>query len=319
MAFVRSWAEGLDLVGAWNRWLYIDGEGDARRARGELQRLLDELRGLARAHRRPDIAALLQRNPEAMVDTGPQPPTLEEFAAEHPSDFYSEAELVALHEAEFGGANGSPARNTARRRQRLRERLLAALQWLEEVGTRAPQPADAVDGWLDARVAARLAVVGIRTLGELHFWIRTNGFHWHRRIPRLGSQGAARIVRWMQAHAASLGALPSPSLLPRQLVDLRAATPAPCIGIVPLERFVAPADRDGSRGTNRAAFNRCKIAAANDYEAIAAWLRLRLPDSHTWRAYRKEAERFLLWSVLARGKALSSLDGEDRAAATKSR
>lgn len=312
MAFVRSWAEGLDLVDAWNRLLYVDGAGDARRARGELQRLLDALRALARAHGRPEVAALLQRNPEAMVDTGPTAPTLEAFAQRHPPDYHSEAELAALYEAEFGRAD---ARSAARRRQRLRERQLAALQWLAQVGARAPQPADAVDAWLDARVAARLAVVGIRNLGELHFWIRTKGFHWHRQVPRLGPQGAARIVRWMQAQAATLGALPSPALLPRALVDLRAATPAPCIGIVPLERFVSPADRDGSQGTNRAPQARCKIAAANDYEAIAAWLRLRLPDphkpGHTWRAYRKEAERFLLWAVLARGKALSSLDGAD--------
>jgi site-specific recombinase XerD len=33
--------------------------------------------------------------------------------------------------------------------------------------------------------------------------------------------------------------------------------------------------------------------------------------SHTWRAYRKEAERFLLWAVMARRKPLSSLDGDD--------
>ena len=59
MAFVRSWAEGLDLTQSWNRYLYVDGAADARRARGELQRLLDELRNLARAHGRPDLFLLL--------------------------------------------------------------------------------------------------------------------------------------------------------------------------------------------------------------------------------------------------------------------
>ncbi len=308
MAFVRSWAEGLDLVAAWNRLLHTDGVGDARRARGELQRLLDELRALARAHGRPELAALLRRDPEAMVDSGPAPPSLDEFAQRHPPDFYSQAELAELHAAEFGR---SDARSAARRRQRLRVRLLAALQWLEQVGSRAPQPSDAVSAWLEERVARRLAVVGIRTLGELQFWIRSNGFHWHRQVPRLGPQGAARIVRWMQAHAATLGALPALALRPPAQVDKRAATPAPCIGIVPLERFVAPADRDGSRGLNRAALSRCRLAANDDLAAIQAWLQLRTPGSHTWRAYRKEAERLLLWSVLVRGKAMSSLEGDD--------
>ena len=308
MAFVRAWAEGLDPVIAWNRFLHVDGAGDARRARGELQRLLDVLRSLARAHGRPEVAALLRRDPEAMADTGPARPTLQDFAASQPADFYSEAELIALYNAQVGHAD---ARSAARRRQRLRERLVAAVQWLEGVGIRAPQPADRLDAWLDDRVAARLATVGIRTLGELQFWIGSKGFHWQRGIPRIGPAGAARLVRWLQDHAQSLGALPASALAPRGQVDTLALTPVPRIGIVPLERFVSPADRDGRNGSNRAPAARCKIAAANDYEAVQAWLRLRLPGSHTWRAYRKEAERFLLWAVLQRRRPLSSLDGDD--------
>jgi site-specific recombinase XerD len=308
MAFVRAWAEGLDLVAAWNRFLYVDGAGDARRARGELQRLLDQLRGLALAHGRAEVAALLRRDPEAMPATGPKIPTLEEFAAQQPPDYYSEAELVALHQVEFGQVD---SRSAARRRQRLRERLIGAVLWLERLEARAPQPDDATLAWLDARVAQRLAVVGIRTLGELVFLIRTKGFNWHRGIPRIGPEGAARLVRWVREHEGSLGVLPSPSLRPLSQVDKVAVTPAPCSGIVPLERFAPPADRDGSQGANRAPRSQCKLAAANDYDAIQAWLRLRVAGTHTWRAYRKEAERFLLWAVMARRKALSSLDGDD--------
>ena len=100
--------------------------------------------------------------------------------------------------------------------------------------------------WLDERVASRLAVVGIRTLNDLVFWVRTKGFNWHCGLPKVGPEGAARIVRWLREH-----------------------------------------------------------------EAIQAWLRLRIEGSHTWHAYRKEAERFLLWAVMQRRKALSSLDGDD--------
>lgn len=308
MAFVRAWAEGLDLVTAWNRFMVVDGAGDARHVRVELKRLLDQLRGLALAHGHPEVAALLRRDPEAMPETGPKIPTLEEFAAQQPADYYSEAELIALHQAEYGQAD---SRSTARRRQRLRERLIGAVLWLERLEARAPQPDDATLAWLDARVAKRLAVVGIRTLGELVFWIRTKGFNWHRGIPRIGPEGAARLVRWVREHEASLGALPSPSLRPLRQVDTAALAPAPCLGIVPLERFAPPADRDGSLGTNRAPHGRCKLASSNDLEAIQAWLALRVENTHTWRAYRKEAERFLLWSVMARRKALSSLDGGD--------
>jgi site-specific recombinase XerD len=309
LAYVRCWAEGLELVPAWNRYLYVNGVGDARRARGELTRLLDELRALARAHGRPEIAALLRRDPEAIPDgTGSRIPTLEEFAADQPADYYSEAELIALHQERYGSTD---ARSAARRRQRLRERLVLAIQWLTSVGARAPSPDDAASAWLDERVARRLAVVGIRTLGDLVFWIRTKGFHWHRHIPKVGPEGASRLVRWVREHEDSLGALPSPALAPLSQIDTVALTPPPRVGIVPLERFRPPSERDGSKGTNRATPDRCKVAATNDYEAIQAWLRLRVEGTHTWRAYRKEAERFLLWAVIQRRKPLSSLDGDD--------
>jgi len=308
MAFVRCWAEGLDLAAAWNRYLYVDGAADARRARGELQRLLDELRSLARAHGRPEIAALLRRDPEAILERGSPKPTLDEFRARQPADFYSEIELIELYEAEFGGRE---ARNSTRRKQRLRERLILAVQWLEGIGARDPQPADPVAAWLDERVAARLAVVGVQRLSELFFWVRSKGFHWHRSIPKVGPEGAARIVRWLREHESTLGALPSPALKPLGQIDTATLTPVPRIGIVPLERFTPPSERDGSCGLNRAPLERCKVAAANDYEAVQAWLRLRINGSHTWRAYRKEAERFLLWAVMERRKALSSLDGDD--------
>ena len=308
LAFVRCWAEGLDLSAAWDRYLYVDGAADARRARGELLRLLEALRQLARSHGRPDVAALLRRDPQAIAERGPRLPTLEEFRARQGSDFYSEAELIELYEAEFGRLD---ARSTARRRQRLRERLVLALQWLAQVGARAPQPGDGLSAWLDDRLAARLALAGLTTLGALQAQIAARGFRWHRGIPRLGPEGAARLVRWLREHEATLGALPSSALLPRGQLDAAALTSPPRAGIVPLERFAPPAGLDGADGRNRAPSGRCKIAAADDYQAIHAWLRLRPADTHTWRAYRKEAERFLLWAVIARRKALSSLDGDD--------
>jgi site-specific recombinase XerD len=307
-AFVRCWAEGLDLSAAWNRYLYVDGAPDGRRARGELLRLLDSLRALARAHDRPELAALLRRDPDAIADRSPAPRTLDDLRAGLPDDFYSEAELVALHEAEHGRA---AAASPARRRQRLRERLVLAVQWLERQGARAPQPGDAVAAWLDERVAARLAAAGITRLDGLKAHIAARGFRWHRGIARIGPEGAARIVRWLGEHAATLGPLPSSALVPAARLDTAALTPLPRIDIVPIERFVLPASRDGTAGRNRAARERCKVAAANDYEAVLAWLRLRPPATHTWRAYRKEAERFLLWAVLERRKALSDLDGDD--------
>jgi len=314
MAFVRSWAEGLDLTAAWERYLYVDGQADARRARGELQRLLDQLRSVARAHGRPDLAALLRRDPEAMPDNLQARLTLDEFRLQQPDDFYSEAELLVLYQAAHAAPADTPTAagtGAARRRQRLRARLVAALQWLEPRAALAPQPADAVAGWLDERVATRLAAVGIVQLCDLVAWMTRHGYHWHRDIPRLGPQGAARLVRWLDEHTAQLGSLPARVRVPPRLAAADRPAPLPRVGVVPVERFNTPTGLDGSQGSNRAPAERCKLPVNHDLAALQAWLRLRPEGSHTWRAYRKEGERFLLWAVLERRKPVSSLTGDD--------
>ncbi len=309
LAFVRCWAEGLNLVASWNRYLAVQGVADARRARGELQRLLDQLRGVALAQGRRDVAVLLRRDPEAMPEPLAPVPSLEEFRAQHPADFYAEAELVELYQAEHGAL---PSRSTGRRKQRLRTRLLAALVWLEGVSVRAPSAADPIRAWLDERVAQRLAAVGIQTLGDLHGWIRRKGFHWHRPVPRLGPAGAARIVHWLDEHQDVLGALPSTARTPRHASDTARLTPPARTGIVPLERFVLPPGLGTAQGRTPAGAG--GLAAANDLEAVQAWLAQWPAGTHTWRAYRKEAERFLLWALLSRRKALASLGKDDCAA-----
>ena len=67
---------------------------------------------------------------------------------------------------------------------------------------------------------------------------------------------------------------------------------------------------DGSRGRFRAPRNTCKIKASNDYEAVQAWIALHDAPA-TQRAYRKEAERLILWAIIERKQALSSLTTDD--------
>jgi len=80
--------------------------------------------------------------------------------------------------------------------------------------------------------------------------------------------------------------------------------------VVPLERIRAPEELDGSRGMFRAPAGACSLTASNDYEAIGAWLELQESPA-TKRAYRKEAERLLLWAIVERAKPISSLTVED--------
>lgn len=68
---------------------------------------------------------------------------------------------------------------------------------------------------------------------------------------------------------------------------------------------------DGSNGANRAIGNRPQITVNTDTDAIKVWLARYFDTKTTFDNYRKEAERLLLWSVIALGKPLSSLSHED--------
>lgn len=81
--------------------------------------------------------------------------------------------------------------------------------------------------------------------------------------------------------------------------------------VVPLESVLVPDALDGSLGTNRERNIASQISADTDLDAIKAWLANYLDRPATFDAYRKEAERLLLWSIWEAGKPLSSLTHED--------
>ena len=67
-----------------------------------------------------------------------------------------------------------------------------------------------------------------------------------------------------------------------------------------------------SRHSNRNLDGHCQIDARTDFEAIDSWLR-RVKDSpQTFRSYRKEIERLLLWAQ-SQGKAISQITADDLA------
>ena len=80
---------------------------------------------------------------------------------------------------------------------------------------------------------------------------------------------------------------------------------------LPIERVAVSQTLDGAAGSNRGSHDRKQIAATNDLEAIRAWLNQYPEGGNTWRAYRKEAERFLGWAALVCKKPVSSLGPDD--------
>lgn len=309
LAFYRGWLQGMDLKIAADR--YLESGLDLRLARATLGWIQAALAMAARRHGKHALVRLLRLPlglpPPAASSEASSAPSLDDFrAATDPDGFYSEAELTAL----YLDAHPHSHDKQARHRARLIERQLAALVWLEDLLATDPQPQDSVAAWFDDRLAARLILANIGTLGDLLERIRTHGYRWWVTVPRLGEKGAARLVAWLSQHASSLGTLPAQGHAPLRSIPATALMRPAVTAIMPLESFVPPAAFDGSRGLNRSP-GRCQIDAGNDYQAIQTWLRARALSPHTERAYRREAERLLLWAVLERGLALSSLTIDD--------
>lgn len=170
--------------------------------------------------------------------------------------------------------------------------------------TTAPLPGDPVTQWIKPIAASKLKEDGIRTLGDMITTIRMRGRGWYKPIPYLGRGKAARIVAWLRQHEATLGKLPP--LEGREPVALFPVEIAPHGTLAPFERMALVGDLDGSRGINRHPLFPL-VDARNDYQAVEAYLYKYRGHDKTYRSYQKEIERFLLWCVSERGKALSSV------------
>lgn len=174
---------------------------------------------------------------------------------------------------------------------------VAAIELLRTITPPAPQITDDIGLWLSERSVRSLKAHGIDTLADLTVRVPRRR-RWWVAVPGLGVTGARQIEAFFSQH---------PQLVERaRALIVRNAQQE----VQPWEMLVVPGEVDGSRGTFRAPPESCTLNSANDYEAVQAWLSLH-ESAATLRAYRKEAERLILWAIVERGKALSSLNTED--------
>ena len=346
-AFMRSVVQGLDPRESWERYFRVEGDAtDQRTVRATIAWIRDEFAAAAKREDRFGTARLVRLDVAGIADPSFELPSLAAFAEARGLEDERQADQVAAFEAEYGRAS-----QRLRRRARLIARQLDALRWLEALVAQAPKAGDSVAAWLNPALAGHLEAADIYTLAQLVERINGIGRRWYAGIKAMGQGKAQRIVEWLQELASThehslelqLGrhvALPRSQLYAHELN----AVVAPATDIRPLEKFIVPAELDGTRGLYRRPQAQCLLKASNDYRAILAWLRSKhglTPDqkadlkarrrqrrfgdgsgvelgldwlqalSNTQRAYRKEAERFLLWAITHKGKALSSMSNED--------
>jgi site-specific recombinase XerD len=311
---------------------------DERLVQHTVEWIREEFAALSRREHKPGTARLLEFDFRKLLDPGPALPSLEDFAVEHQLEDLSQAEQTAAYEERY---RADLAR--ARRRGRLMQRQLEGLKWLEGLVAQPPRAGDAIVSWLATSLGTHLQAVDIFTIAQLIDRINGIGRRWYSGINGIGAVKARRIEAWLNEHEATIGRglgahieRPRSALFQHELERIV----QPAADIRPLEKFSPPAELDGRLGLYRRPPAQCLIQASNDYQAVLAWLRMkaglteeqkrRLKErrrqrdtgveqplgwlqllSHTQRSYRKEAERFMLWVIVQKGKAMSSVSAED--------
>ncbi|HKT92773.1 MAG TPA: site-specific integrase [Paraburkholderia sp.] len=182
-------------------------------------------------------------------------------------------------------------------RERHAKAVAQAIDSLRTARPPEPQIADDIAQWFAPRAVRVLYAHGITTLADLTVRIPRRR-QWWKAVPGLGMASARAIETFFAAW-------------PALTEKARALIVASQRGdIAPWESLKLPHEVDGSDGAFRAPRATCTLDASNDYEAVQTWLALHESPA-TQRTYRKEAERLILWAIVERGRALSSLTTED--------
>ena len=283
-AYLRAVAEGLRPVDAARRYLAMEHGAEVA---GLHRRLVDQVRAVAR--RRGDarwrlIGIELPSSgsaPGATPGAGQVVPSIDDWAdAEGLSD-WSYGELQALYEERFAPPTTVASDRRRVRNSRLRAQRLDLLRTLEATAAVAAQAMDSLDGWLPLDLAHQLRQLGDLTLADLRARIGRGG-RWWLGLRAYGPGKAARLAGVVDR---LLGPATAPACWPT----------------------VASPDRQalsGVNGSNRFRGLRA-LEAVDDAEAVKRWVAVRAGSDLTAKQYLREADRWLLFCALERGRAMS--------------
>ncbi|WP_255371435.1 phage integrase family protein [Cupriavidus sp. YR651] len=176
-------------------------------------------------------------------------------------------------------------------------RRVDALSSLETLGQSRPMLGHEVHLWFSASLARRLTAAGVRHLADLARLANKRGTSWWRSVPRIGPKSAEIITRWLlQAWPAGEVRLLEPYVVaPSDLTRREAIRP---IMLGPEMAYPVPLEHMRSISAD---------VEQSDLVLVREWLSGKSPTGHTFKSYRREAERVLLWAARQRLR-LADLD-----------
>lgn len=183
-------------------------------------------------------------------------------------------------------------------------RRVEALSSIEQLGQGRPLPTHQVSLWFGPSLARRLVAAELHTIADLVGLANRRGSSWWRHVPRIGRHSAETIVRWLGNQQAMFDVkLQAFVRAPSEIVS-RGSLLAARLGDdmphpVPLELMLDPVGPDP-----------IKAALAEDLRSVREWVAARQETPNTWKSYRREAERILLWSA-RQNRSPRSLTTED--------
>lgn len=319
-AFLRASIQGHPLDQAWQRYMAAcDPNSDLRHVKTQREMLLSNLlhlgqqlnQSLEGPKKITDLLQLLRKAPEAAEVVAK--PSLEEFAASKgwDLDVMSEADLQQEYIEHFGVDRPLEEGETKPAVEAKIAAQVRALNHLETLMVRRLELSDSLDMWMHAKSVGQLRGVGVGTVGSLIEFINLHGYNWFRQVRGFGAARAIAIVSWIKDEAQLAGRplLHSALSPPGRIGDsaTRDLVLKPVFAIVPLDQLDVPPNLSGAGGGTFRSMMGNTLGASNDLEAINAWLNFKKDQPHTYRSYRKEVERFYLWTLHVQRKPLSSL------------
>jgi len=285
-AHLRAVAEGLPVAESAVRYLGITHRAEAaaaHRAVVNLARAVARRRGDSRWR----LIGLQIEEGAAHSGSSVLTPSLDEWAAAEGLGDWSHADLQEMYAERFGGSSPRPNRRFARN-ERLRQRRLELFKSLEATAAEKPAATDLIEGWFELDLAVRMRAQGLLTLADLQVAIARGG-RWWSGLHAVGSTKAERLA----AHLAQL------------IGPVRISAPFPVMKN-------SRRELSGSDGPNRpVAVPGVGTNANDDQAAVHAWIAARSGSDATRRLYEREAERFILFCVVERDKAMSAANADD--------